>query len=200
MAKKRSEIRLSLAIIAIAGLLAAKGVDFIRVALASSDVPAAGGSGLRLYARTAEAAPFLSGSLDIARLAAAEHAVTGVLQVWPLAGAYWLRLAEIRALSGGDIQSVIAAYQLSVLVAPFDGRMMMARQALGVRLWEVLSPDDRTSVVTDLASVWPARPAAVSEQLRAATASLSADGRTTLKAELVARSRLYDRELAGIGL
>ena len=59
MAEKQPGIRLSLAIIAIAGLVAAKGVDFIRVALASSDGRAAvaRGSGLRLYARTAEAAP-----------------------------------------------------------------------------------------------------------------------------------------------
>ena len=97
--------------------------------------PAPDVSGLRLYARTDVAEPFLDGPLGLETVVPANEAVTNVLRVWPLAGFYWLRLAEIRAASGKDIQSVNAAYQLSVVVAPFDGEMMLARQVLGVQLW-----------------------------------------------------------------
>jgi hypothetical protein len=77
---------------------------------------------------------------------------------------------------------------------------MLARQVLGVQLWDVLSTDDRRSVLTDLASVWNARPPTLTEKLREATASLSPEGRKSLKAELKARSRLLDQQLASIGL
>ena len=217
MEKKRSEIRLSLVIIAISAFVVLKGFDAISQALSSADMadtlPAAVGqhglealaapadvSGLRLYARADSAAPYLNGPLNLRNVGPANDAVTNVLRVWPLAGAYWIRLAEIRAASGGDMQSIIGAYQLSVLVGPFDGQMMVARQALGVQLWDVLSEDDRRSVLTDLASVWDMRPETLTEKLRVATASLSPEGRKSLKAELKARSRLRDQQLAVIGL
>ena len=210
--KKRPEVRLCLALIAIFALVASKGVGFVEQALSWSEpgrsmlrelgAPDGGatGGGVALYARAEQAAPFLDGPLRIATLPAAAEAVSNVLRVWPFAGAYWARLAEIRAASGSDIRSVIAAYQMSVLVAPFDGDMMVARQALGVQLWDVLPMDDQRSVLTDLVSVWNARPAELTSRLRKATASLSPGGRKTLKAELKARSGLLDQQLAVIGL
>ena len=217
MEKKRSEVRLSLAIIAISAFVVIRGYDTISQALSSADVadtptaavgqrdseplvPPTDVSGLRLFARADTAAPYLNGPLNMRTVEPAREAVTNVLRVWPLAGAYWVRLAEIRAASGGDIQSIIGAYQLSVLVGPFDGQMMLARQVLGVQLWDALSADDRRSVLTDLASVWEQRPAAITAQLKEATASLSPGGRKSLKDELKARSRLRDQQLAAIGL
>ncbi len=217
MSKNRYDTRLSLAIIAVSALLVAKGFEAFELALASSErgmplassaavraveAPPVGAdvSGLRLYTRADRAAPFLDGPLNMQAVGPAADAVTNVLRVWPLAGAYWVRLAEIRAASGGDIQSVIGAYQLSVLVAPFDGHMMLLRQALGVQLWDVLSVDDRRGVLNDLTSVWNIRPPAVTAKLVEATASLSPDGRKSLKADLKARSRLRDQQLAIIGL
>lgn len=217
MDNKRAEVRLPLAIIAICAVVAAKGVDFVKQALATSgpgEAPAgsvgqpgplprpaaADSAGLRLYARTAQAAPFLDGPLDSNTTGPAGEAVTDVLRVWPLAGAYWVRLAEIRSASGADIHSVLAAYQLSVLVAPFDGRMMLARQILGMQLWDALSPDEQKTVLTDLVSVWDVRSPEVTEGLRRAAASLSPAGRKLLRARLKARARLPDQQLADIGL
>jgi hypothetical protein len=217
MQKKRSEIRLSLAIIALAGLVGSKGIDCINQALSASaaedGVPSvagrrdvdtragdAGTRGIKLYANADRAMPVLAEPLTLQTVGAASDAVSDVLQVWPLAGAYWVRLAEIRAASGADLASVIAAYQVSVLVAPFDGGMMLDREVLGVQLWDVLSADDRRSVVTDLTGAWTMRRPASLEQLRQATAALSPDGRERLKDDLQARSRLLDAELATIGL
>ena len=217
MARQRLNFRLPLAIIAASALIASAGLKIIDQAQSSSDIatarsvaaghrgpatlPAAADvSGLRLYARTDVAAPFLQGSLDLQTVVPATEAVTNVLRVWPLAGAYWLRLAELRAASGRDIQSVISAYQLSVLVAPFDGQMMLARQVLGVQLWDVLSIDEQRSVLTDLVRVWNARSPDLTAKLRQATAALSPEGRQSLKAQLQTRSSLGDQQLAAIGL
>ncbi len=217
MYKKGPEIRLSLAIIALSGFVMSKGIDCVNQALSAS---AAGGQpshaadqrggrplpadtrtrGIELYARADRAMPALAEPLTLQTVGAAGDAVTDVLQVWPLAGPYWVRLAEIRAASGADISSVIAAYQISVVVAPFDGRMMLAREVLGVQLWDALSADDRRSVVTDLAGAWTLRQRASIELLRHATGSLSPDGRKTLRHDLKARARLIDAELATIGL
>jgi hypothetical protein len=212
MLRKWPQIRFSLAVIALFTFVASKGCDLVRQALLSSgdsaalpawvEAPSAAAdiAGARLYARTDLAAPFFDGPLDMTDLQPADRAVRDVLQVWPLAAAYWVRLAEIRAASGSDIQAVIGAYQLSVLAAPYDGEMMLARQVLGVQLWDVLPADDRRNVLSDLASVWDQRPPAVTEQLREATASLSAEGREALKAQMKARTQLLDRQLALIGL
>jgi len=217
MSMKRPDIRVSLAIIALYGCVAAKGTDLVKQALSPAVAdPAVSGqigqpgqqivpaardvSGVRLYVRTDQAAPFLRGRLTNSNVAMAEESVTSVLRVWPVAGAYWERLAEIRAASGRDIQSVIEAYQMSVLVAPFDGQTMVTRQALGVRLWDVLSADDRRGVVADLASTWNALPPDLTISLHNAIASLSPDGRARLKADLKGRSSLDDRQLTEIGL
>ena len=210
MAAQRPQIQLTLVIIAISAMLASAGVKVINQALLSSEAATAlsGGSaqgvlaafpaaadanGLRVYARTDVAAPYLQGPLHLQTVVPATEAVTDVLRVWPLAGTYWLRLAEIRAASGADIQSVIAAHQLSVLVAPFDGEMMLARQVLDVQLWDVLSVDEQRTVVNDLVSVWNSRPPDLTAKLRQATAGLSTEGRKSLKAELKARSSLGDQ-------
>jgi hypothetical protein len=217
MQKKRSDIRLSLAIIALAALVGSKGIACINQALSASTAEdgvasvagrretdtqtgEAGTRGIKLYARADRAMPILAEPLTLPTIGAASEAVSDVLQVWPLAGAYWVRLAEIRAASGADLASVIAAYRVSVLVAPFDGAMMLDRELLGVQLWEVLSDDDRRSVVTDLTGAWTIRPAASIAQLRQAMALLSPDGRKRLKDGVQARSRLRDAELATIGL
>ena len=217
MATQRLEFRLPLIIIAVSAFVASTGVKIINQALLSSDMeaarseatnqsgaatvpPAPDVSGLRLYARTDVAAPFLEGPLGLETVAPATEAVTNVLRVWPLAGFYWLRLAEIRAASGKDIQSVNAAYQLSVVVAPFDGEMMLARQVLGVQLWDVLSTDEQRSVLNDLVSVWNSRSPDLTAKLRQATAALSTEARQSLKEQLKARAPLGDRQLAAIGL
>jgi hypothetical protein len=217
MPKKGPEIRLSLAIIALSGFVISKGVDCVNQALAASSaggqppdatdqrvgrpLPAETGTkGIELYARAARAMPALAQPLTLKTVDAAGDAVADVLEVWPLAGPYWVRLAEIRAASGADLSSAIAAYQISVVVAPFDGGMMLAREVLGVGLWDVLSADDRRSVVTDLTGAWTLRQRGSVEQLRRATGSLSPNGRKTLKHDLKARSRLADADLATIGL
>jgi hypothetical protein len=197
MRKKPPERRLSLVIILVFGLVASKGVDFVDRAV-SSPGPETGG--VRLYARAETAAAFLTKPLTTQTVGPADDAVTAVLRIWPLAGIFWLRLAEIRAAAGADMQSVIEAYRLSVLAAPFDGRMMLARQVLGVQLWDVLSTDDQRSVARDLVGVWDMRPPALTDKLRAATEGLSPDARKTMRAVLRSRSMLADRQLAAIGL
>jgi hypothetical protein len=217
MTRRPPETRLSFIIILVFGLVASKGCDIINQALASvgaarpvldsAVMPDVRGqpsnsesSGVRLSARTETAARFLMTPLTPTSIGPAREAVTAVLQVAPLAGIFWLRLAEIRAASGTGVLSIIDAYRLAVLVAPFDGRMMLARQVLGVQLWDVLPTDDRRSVVTDLLGVWTMRPAELTDQLRAATATVSPDGRRTMRATLRSRSDIPDRQLAAIGL
>jgi hypothetical protein len=211
MDKKPPEIRVSLLIILAFGLVASKGIDFVDQARLSSataagPVPTAShppgleSTGERLYARTDTATSVLTKPLTPAIVGPAGDAVTAALRVWPLAGVFWIRLAEVRAASGADLQSVLEAYRLSVLAAPFDGQMMLARQVLGVLLWDVLSTDDRRGAVRDLVDVWDTRPPALTDRLRAATEALSSDGRRTMRAALRLRAELQDRQLAAIGL
>ena len=89
---------------------------------------------------------------------------------------------------------------MSVLVGPFDGQMSQAREVLGVQLWDVLSADDRKSVLADLVMTWSARSPALTVSLRQATASLSPDGRARLKSDLQAQSALGEPQLVDIGL
>ena len=75
-----------------------------------------------------------------------------MLAIRPLSSFYWLQLAESRVDAKEASAKASAAFELSVLTGPNEGRMMTQRGMFGIWQWEALSPEDRKSAIADLAA------------------------------------------------
>lgn len=185
----RVRIATSLAIMAVAAAIGARGFGVARFAIADMSAPSDRAArvtaadyvdtpGLRLAARRRAAAPDQDGAGRIATDRA-------LLAVAPLSSAIWLDLAEARRREAA-IDPAIRAYMMSVLTGRNEGVLMPARASVGVALWPRLAPEGRRAVVADLAFGWRALTPPQRLRLAATAADMGRADRIALRAALAA--------------
>jgi hypothetical protein len=82
--------------------------------------------------------------------AAIEGALDELAAASPTSSATWLALAEIRKTRGAPMESVLAAFRMSVLTGSHEGHFMMRRAIFGLAHWGELPQQDRQTVIRDL--------------------------------------------------
>lgn len=126
--------------------------------------------------------------------------VVTLLSSRPMAGNFWMFLADGELLSGEPIERVLSIFQMAVMTAPREGVNMSRRVDFGIRIWEFLAPDLRERVAYDFNAVRPLLNAREWQRLRAIVATKQDDVRDDLRAHLAQRARIGTSWFSLIGL
>jgi hypothetical protein len=68
----------------------------------------------------------------------------------PLSGRNWLALAGMQLMSGAPGQRIVSSFVMSAVTGPNNLELMAGRGLLGIAIWEVLPPERRPGIATDL--------------------------------------------------
>ena len=94
---------------------------------------------------------------------------------------------------------VVRAFCMSVLTGPDEGYVMLPRGLFGVSVWEILSPENRLSTITDLVEMFVWLTESEKDRLRRSLASKTNAVRDEIRSALKIE-QLSDAALARIGL
>jgi hypothetical protein len=133
-------------------------------------------------------------------LPAIEEAIEGLAVASPTSTAIWEGLAEIRKARGESMESVLAAFRMSALTGSHEGYFMMQRAMFGLKHWNELPEQDRSTVARDmLLSIGPAdgRPLA---RYREILATKPAAERDSIRSALFASGLASSRVLEALGV
>lgn len=96
----------------------------------------------------------------------AHRATESALRRAPARSGLWLRLAEIRAITGASRRSVMEALLMSILMARVEPQLLIDRVRLGVRFLEPDDPDSADLVRDQFLLAWNMRRGALVQSLK----------------------------------
>jgi hypothetical protein len=110
------------------------------------DVP-----GVQLQARSALLNYYDNNANQLA-LTAKRDQLIEVLSVAPMAPSQWVALAWAQFLTGEPRGNMLKSLTMSVLTGRNEGSVMIDRAIFGASTWELLPPESRQRIITDLAA------------------------------------------------
>lgn len=174
----------AVAVIGLSAFAAYRGAEIVRFSLAMGSLKTATRAatlrswysvpGLGQIAREA-ALPRELDATSSEELTRQYDALTDYLSVTPAASLQWLMLAAARLLLGETNDSVIAAYQMSVVTGPNENDVIVERSKFGLSIWDDLPPELKQREIDDLTLGFFSGPD--KENLRKALAAMSASAR-----------------------
>jgi hypothetical protein len=179
-------------IIASCGLVAVRGLAFVRYQLATQSLAKSknlnnilgqwtdqpGVSSLALE----EALRVRTEPDDIQGIQTRRDQLTDLLSVRPTAAQSWLALAAVQNSLGTPPQKLVDVFSMSALTGPNEGASMYQRSLLGLLWWESFTADAQARTITDvigltvfdprqLRTILSAKPEKTRAQIRAALES-----------------------------
>jgi hypothetical protein len=95
-------------------------------------------------------AALLAPQADFATPGAGAEPIVDAIGRAPLSGRNWLSLAGVELMSSVPGQRIVSSLVMSAVTGPNNLELMPGRGLLGVTIWEVLPPERRAGIATDL--------------------------------------------------
>ncbi len=94
--------------------------------------------------------PFASRVADAGAQTVVSEQIADAIGRSPLAGRNWLAFAGMQLMSGAPGPGIVSSLVMSAVTGPNNLELMPGRGLLGVAIWEVLPPERRPGIATDL--------------------------------------------------
>jgi hypothetical protein len=180
-----------------------KGIELTGFSLLSADARSLAGwsdiNGLR-YEALASRVALKSVSGPPVEFEGVKPDVVALLSARPMAGNFWMFLADGELLSGEPVEHVLSVFEMAVLTTPREGVNMSRRVDFAIRIWEFLPVAVRERVASDFNAVRPLLTARELQRLKTIVTAKQDGVRADLRTRLAQRAGVDAAWFSQIGL